>query len=137
MYTNFHDDLLVFPNAQQDHVLIAQLSQGTVHGIELDDTLWVMMDNALNKWSEMYQMQYVHLPELGWQVRPKYDAQWLKAKRALREQVLEEVVMHARNQGICIDFGSGTSLVFTDNNSYDQTLLPTSSATNQLSYQPD
>ena len=69
MYTNLHDDLLVFPNAQQDLVLVAQLSQGTVHGTELDDTMWIMLGNALNKWSELHQMQYVHLPELFARVR--------------------------------------------------------------------
>ena len=66
---------LSFPDAQQDHVLIAQPSQGTVHGIELDDTLWIMLDNALNERSELYPMQCVHLPDLGVQVRPTYDAQ--------------------------------------------------------------
>ena len=81
MYTNVHDDLLVFPNAQQGHVLIAQLGQGIVHGIELDDTLWVMLDNALKHWSELHQVQYVHLPQLFAQVRTKDDARWLTRGR--------------------------------------------------------
>ena len=77
MYTYFHDDLLVFTNAQQDRVLIAQLNQGTVHCLELDGTLCIMMDNALKSWLELHQMPYVHLPELGCQMLPKYDGQWL------------------------------------------------------------
>ena len=77
MYPSVHDDLLVFTNAQQDRVLIAQLNQGTVHGLELEDTMCIMMHNALNEWLELYQMQYVHLPELGCHVLPKYDGQWL------------------------------------------------------------
>ena len=59
-----HDDLLVFPNAQQDNVLIAQLSQRAVHGPELDGTCWTMLDNVLKEWSELCQMQYVHVPDL-------------------------------------------------------------------------
>ena len=82
---NLHDDLLVFPDAQQDHVLISQLSQGTVHCLELDDTLWMMLDNASPQWSELHQVQRVNLPELFAQVRTKDDAQWLKYKRALQE----------------------------------------------------
>ena len=85
MYTNLHDDLLVFPDAQQDHVLILQLSQGIVHGIELDDTLWIMLDNALKQWSELHQVQHVHLPELFAQVRTNDDAQRLKTNRACQE----------------------------------------------------
>ena len=94
MYTNDHDDLLVFPNAQQYHVLVAQLNQGNVHGLGLDDTMCSMLGNALKAWSELYQMQYAHVPELGCQVLPKYDGQWLWSKRALQEQVLEQVVIH-------------------------------------------
>ena len=77
MYTNFHDDLLVFTTAQQDRVLIAQLSQGTVHGLELDDTTCIMMDNGLKEWLGLDQMPYVNLPELGCQMLPKYNGQWL------------------------------------------------------------
>ena len=77
MYTNFRDDLLVFTTAQQDRVLIAQLSQGAVHGLELDDTMSIMMDNGLKEWLELNRMQYVNLPELGCQVLPKYNGQWL------------------------------------------------------------
>ena len=90
-------------------MLIAQLSQGTVHSTELDDTWWMMLDNVLKERSELHQMQYVHLPEVVAQVRTKYDAQWLKSKRALQEEVLEEGVIPLRSQGICIGFRCWTS----------------------------
>ena len=77
MYTNFHDDLLVLTTAQQDRVLIAQPSRGTVHGLELHDTMCIMMDNGLKEWLELKQMQYVHLPDLVCQVLPKSNGQWL------------------------------------------------------------
>ena len=54
-------------------------------------------------------MHYLHLPELFAQVRTKYDAQWCKSKRALREEVLEQSVIHLRSQGICIVLFSWTS----------------------------
>ena len=66
-------------------MLFAQLNQGTVHGTELDDTLRIMLDNALKQWSELHQVQSIHLPELFAQVRTKDDAQWLNSKRALQE----------------------------------------------------
>ena len=94
MHINRHDDLPVFPDAQHVHVLIAQLSQDIVHGLELDDTLWIMLDNALKQWSELHQVQHVHLPELVAQVRTTYDAQWLKSKRTLQESCLEESVIY-------------------------------------------
>ena len=61
-------------------------------------------------------MQYVHLPEPFAQLRSTYDARWLKAKRALQEEVLGEGVIHLQSQGICIDCCSwtyGTYLLFT------------------------
>ena len=100
---------LFFPNTQQDHVPIAQLSQGTVHCPELDDTFLIMLDNALKQWSELHQVQHAHLPELFAQVRTDDDAQWLKTNRACQEECLEESVIDLRSQGICIDFCSLTS----------------------------
>ena len=140
-------------------------------------------------------MQYDHLPELGCQVRPNYDGQWLRSKRALQEQVLEEVVvllglllslplpsmasrscwrnsfqivlskiaMGTRHMCACVlslcssmnnhhrttrcstsihcsyqqaQLQTSSANSVTNNHSYNQTLLPTSSSTNQLSYQP-
>ena len=82
VHTDLHDEMLVFPNAQQERLLVAQLTQGTVHCLEVDDTLWIMLDNALKPLSEVHQVQHVHLPELFAQVRTKCDAQSLKSKRA-------------------------------------------------------
>ena len=77
MYTNLHDDHLVFTTAQQDLVFIAGAMQCTHNGLELNNTLCILLIYLLEDGLELHEMQYAHLPESCCQMPTNYDGPWL------------------------------------------------------------